>query len=296
MSSYAIFFKKDDTEYQLPYQLPVNPEEIKVSSVQSIEKYEILKQGQIALPAHMELTEYSFETELPREAYHYVQTANEFLDADYYLNLFSAWRKSLEPVRFIAVNGIGEDINKLVLIEGLDIVEQAGEEGDKHINIKLIECPPHEKKVIDIIEVFSVSNTAKIKKSKNEDEVSAKSSGFHIVQPGESLWIIANKYYSDGSKCNIIFNANKDRIKIPGLIKTGWKLKIPAKSEFSKYSAALPATTPKASAPKAITSSTSYEQGVAGVAVVLDKLYGKTNYTGGTSSYGRTHSSSGGGF
>lgn len=237
MSNYAVFFDyKNKT-----YRLPVNPEKIETVSVQAIEKYEILKLGQIAVPTHMELTEYSFEVELPHEALHYVETSVAFKKPDYYLNRFRQWREKLVPVRFIASNGIGDDINTLVLIEELKIVEKAGEEGDKYVSFKLLEYREFSKKVATAVPagITSFSATNKVEK----EITNPKSSGYHTVASGESLWSIAKKYYSDGSKCNIIFNANKDKIKNPAVISVGWKLKIPEKSEFSKYSAALPVTT-----------------------------------------------------
>ena len=104
---YAVFFDKDNATYRLP----VNPEQVETTSVQATQKYEILKHGQIAIPTHMELKEYSFECELPYSPLHYVETSGDFRDADFYLRLFEQWRQEKAPVRFIASNGIGDDIN-----------------------------------------------------------------------------------------------------------------------------------------------------------------------------------------
>lgn len=238
MSDCAIFFDKDN----VTYRIPVNPEQIETTSVQAIEKYEILKLGQIAIPTHMELSEYSFECELPKEPYHYVETSGDFKNADFYLNLFRTWREKKEPIRFIASNGTGDDINTLVLLEELTIAEKAGEEGDKYVNFKLLEYREFGAKIAEVVEVEK--GKAKKKKAVKE-ESSPKSTGAHVVQPGESLWAIAKKYYGDGSKCNIIFNANKDIIKNPLLIHVGWKLKIPAKNEFTKYNSPLPSGSKK---------------------------------------------------
>lgn len=255
MEGYAVYF-----EYNKKiYRLPVNPEEIAESSAMAVEKYEILKLGQIAVPAHMELTEYSFETEFPakRGKYipYYVETKNEFYGSDSYLKLFDKWRTKLLPVRFIAsrakedvqdsvlteVELVGRSINTLVLIEEIEIIEKAGEEGDKYVSFKLLEYREFGKKYDITVTTGTSTSTATGKKNNAaKEDSSPKSTGYHVVQSGESLWSIAKKYYGDGSKCNIIYNANKDKIKNPGVISVGWKLKIPDKSEFSKYNAPLP--------------------------------------------------------
>lgn len=219
MSDYAIFFDyKNKT-----YRLPVNPEQVEVSSTQAIEKYEILKLGQIAIPTHMELKEYSFEVELPHEASHYVETAGKFKDADYYLNKFQGWREKLAPVRFIASNGIGDDINTLVLIEKLNITEKAGEEGDKYVSFSLLEYREHEKKSTLITDTAKTS----AKKKVLGETFNPKSTGSYVVHSSDTLWAIAKRYYGDGSKYSKIYSANKDKIKNPNLIKPGWKLVIP---------------------------------------------------------------------
>jgi LysM repeat protein len=223
--SYAVFFDKDNATYRLP----VNPEEIEVSSAQSIEKYEILKLGQIAVPTHMELREYSFETEFPHSPLHYVETSGDFRNPDFYLKLFEQWRQAKEPVRFIASNGIGEDINTLVMIEELTIIERAGEEGDKYVSFQLLEYREFGKKsVVVTVQEPTGTVTAVAKKEDPAPAVNPKSNGTHIVQSGDTLWAIAKKYYGNGDQYPRIANANKDKIKNPNLIYPGQQLVIPA--------------------------------------------------------------------
>lgn len=257
MRDYAVFFEYN----KKTYRIPVNPEEIKISSTQAVGKYEILKLGQIAVPTHFELREYSFETEFPKYSKkypHYIETPKEFHGSDFYIDFFSRLQRKLKPVRFIAGrfsdtngNDIVDDkeidlkkcINTLVLIEELTITEKAGEEGDKYVGFKLLEYRPYRKITPDnvLLEVNESGKTvAKKNKAKSNETFNPKSNGYHIVRPGESLWTIAKKYYGNGSKNNIIYNANKSIIKNPNMLKVGCKLKIPSESEFNQYSTPLP--------------------------------------------------------
>ena len=50
---------------------------------------------------------------------------------------------------------------------------------------------------------------------------------WHEVKQGETLWKIAEQYYGDGSLHTKIFEANKDTLKDPNLIRIGQRLRIP---------------------------------------------------------------------
>lgn len=49
----------------------------------------------------------------------------------------------------------------------------------------------------------------------------------YTVVRGDTLWGIATRYYGNGSKYPVIFNANRDKISNPNLIYPGQVLKIP---------------------------------------------------------------------
>lgn len=307
MSGYAVFFNNKNKTYRLP----VNPEQIEISSVLAIEKYEILKLGQIAVPSHLELKKYSFETEFPKYSKnyppHYIETPKEFHGSDYYISLFSRLQRNLVPVRFIAGIILNDNkkiaidegevdfdksINTLVLIEELIITEKSGEEGDKYVKFELLEYREFSKKIADelIYTKDVASGTTKVKKYKapSTEAVNKKSQGFYVVKSGDSLWTIAKSQYGDGSKCNIIYNANKDKIKNPAMLSVGWKLKIPSESEFAKYSAPLPTTKPatETKVQKTNANSTGYELAKANIA----------GFVGGVTPGGHSHSTSRGKF
>jgi len=50
---------------------------------------------------------------------------------------------------------------------------------------------------------------------------------YHVVQAGDTLGKIAQKYYGDASLYRTIFDANKDQLKDPNKIFPGQKLRIP---------------------------------------------------------------------
>jgi LysM repeat protein len=170
-----------------------------------------------------------------------------------------------------------------VLIESVKEVEKAGEEGDKYVSFKLLEYKDHRKMRVEIADITSLATGKSTGKRKTllSNSPNPKAPGSYVIKSGDSLWSIAKKLYGDGTKCNIIFNANKDQIKKPGVIKAGQKLKIPAESEFSKYSTALPKIETKVTINKTDTPASSFTI---------------TGYQGGTTPSGRTHSSGGGSF
>lgn len=220
--SYAVFFDYNGTTYRLP----TNPEELKTTSAQANEKYEILELGQIAVPTYLELSEYSFEAEFPHTVRNYVETSGAFQGPDAYLDLFRAWRTANVPVRFIAHNGITDEINKLVLIEECDVTEKAGEEGDKYVEFKLLEYRTFGKKSVTVATPSGGTTVAKAKVQAGTSK-NPKAGSTYTVQSGDTLWAIAKKTYGDGSKYRKIYAANKSKIKNPNLIYAGQVLTIP---------------------------------------------------------------------
>ncbi len=64
-----------------------------------------------------------------------------------------------------------------------------------------------------------------VKESSGSDQFDATQ--YHEVVKGDTLWKIAEKYYGDGNLYKDIFEANKDILKDPNMIKIGQKLRIP---------------------------------------------------------------------
>lgn len=217
---YSVYFRYNGKKYKLP----ANPEEIKRSRKLNVEKYQVIGEGQVSVPTHCGLEEISFEAEFPSQGYHYVE-AGAKADADHYEKMFRKAQRNMQPVRFIASNGISDDISMMVLVEKADAVEKAGEEGDKYISLTLLQYKAPGKRYVAV-----QTPAAVVRQEENAEEAqnpAVTENKTHTVQPGDTLWGLAKKYYGNGALYPKIASANPG-IKNPNLIYDGQVLSIPA--------------------------------------------------------------------
>lgn len=218
--SYSVYFKYGSKKYKLP----VNPEEIKRTRKLSIERYQVLEGGEVSIPSYCALEEYSFEAEFPSKEYHYMEPGTK-ADADYYEKMFKKSQKNKKPIRFIASNEITDDISVNVLVESVEAVEKAGEEGDKYLILKLLEYKGAAKRYVAVqTPAGPVKQEVQTVTQENPAVTENKT---YTVAKGDTLWAIAKKFYGDGNKYPKIVSANSS-IKNPNLIYPGQVLSIPA--------------------------------------------------------------------
>lgn len=229
------------------YRLPVNPETFEVNSVMETETYDVLGVGQIVVASGLEVREFSFETELPYKKHSYVETAKKFLTVDKYEALFRKVRKRKEPINFQYDNGVSTEISTKVLIVEFNTTENAGEEGDKQCEFKLVEYADYGAKIISNSKKKNKSKQSSSKKSNTSNKNSStskkkttvtkkkvttakknpKKPSTYVVKKGDCLWNLAKKFYGSGAKYTKIYNANRSIVKNPALIYPGMKLTIP---------------------------------------------------------------------
>lgn len=220
--SYSVFIKYGGKKYKLP----VNPEEITKTEKLNIEKYQVLGAGQVSIPTYKELTEYSFECELPHLRTHYMESGTR-ADPDYYIRMLRKAQQNLTKVQLIYSNGETDDESASVFVESVEITEKAGEEGDKYLSLSFLQNRQPQKRYMAV-----VTTEATVKQPEEPQPVNPAVENGNKQYPvvvKDSLWKIAQQFYSDGSKWPKIYDANRGIIGgNPNLIYPGQVLTIPA--------------------------------------------------------------------
>lgn len=211
---YIVYFNIDG----ICYRLPTNPEEIQTDMGTEYEEYKILNTGNIVVPTTEKLKTIKFTCELPSYQYGYVENRNEFYPAKFYLDLFQRCISEKKVIRVVIYNPFNM-ISELVILEGFNFKEKAGEEGDYSVDFNLKRYVPYGIK--------SDGQIKTITKGARESRNNGKSGRTHILQKNETLWGITKKYLGDGSRYKELLEYNPHLGENPLLIKEGAKIRIP---------------------------------------------------------------------
>ena len=218
--SYSVYLKISGKKYKLP----VNPEEIKKTQKLSIEKYQVLKSGQVSVPKFPELWTYEFSCELPHQEVHYMESGSR-ADPDRYIRAITKSQKKKKPVQLIYSNGETDDESVKVLIETCTITEKAGEEGDKYLSLSFVQYKAPSKKYVAVVTPTATVAQPQTPQPENPAVEQGKT---YTVQKGDTLWKIAKQFYGNGNQYPKIVSANSDKIKNPNLIYPGQTFSIPS--------------------------------------------------------------------
>ena len=220
--AYSVYIRSNGTRYKFP----VNPEEIKKTCKMNVEKYQVLGGKQVSVPAYTELSEYSFDCELPFREIHYMEPESR-ADPDYYINMLKKAQTDKLPLQLIYSNGETDDESVKVLVESMEITEKAGEEGDKYLSLSFLEYKAPTKKYMAV--VTSQQPAALQETREQESNPAVTENKTYTVVKGDSLWKIAKQFYGNGALYTKIYEANKGVIDgNPNLIYPGQVFSIPA--------------------------------------------------------------------
>ena len=214
--------------------LPVAPPKLTVKINNANKTVTLINEGQINLLKKAELTDLEFESRIPQEPYPFAVYKSGFKGADYFLDYFETLKTNQKPFQFIVcrTKPTGKrlfDTNIRVSMEDYKITEDAKEGFDLMVDIKLKQWRDYGTKTVNIS--FDMSRPKASVEPQRETGASPAptEAQTYTVVKGDCLWNIAKKFYGNGSKYSVIYNANRSVIGgNPNLIYPGQVLTIPA--------------------------------------------------------------------
>lgn len=214
--------------------LPVTPAKIQITISNKNKSINLINEGEINILKSAGLTSVEFEAEIPQIEYPYAVYKSGFKDAGYFFGIFEELKSAKKPFQFIVCRRLpsGKQLlntNIKVSLEDYKITEDAKNAFDFKVKFSLKQYRDYGTKTIDIkINGSKAQARVEPERETHNSPEPAETQTYTVVS-GDSLWGIAKKYYGDGSKYTVIYDANSDVIgSSPNLIYEGQTLTIPA--------------------------------------------------------------------
>ena len=204
------------SEYGL--DIPINPENLEISSSNNNETFNIVGLGDIVVPGQVGLKTFDIESFFP--AYNNPKGCVKF---------FQDLINTQKPARFIT-QGMTIDLDLLVLINDFSYDTRAGEEEDIYYSMSLTEYKSYGAKLIDIKDEL---NNEILPQTPEREDTKPTVAQTYTVQSGDSLWSITKKFSGNGNNWGSLYVANKAVIgNNPNLIKPGQVLTLPTEWKY----------------------------------------------------------------
>lgn len=214
--------------------LPIAPPKLTVKINNANKTVTLIDEGQINLLKKAELTDLEFECRIPQEPCPFAVYKSGFKGADYFLDYFEALKTDQKPFQFIVcrTRPTGKklfDTNMKVSMEDYKITEDAKEGFDLMVDIKLKQWRDYGTKTVNIsFDMEKPKASIEPQRETGASPAPSEAQTYTVVK-GDCLWNIAKKFYGNGSKYSVIYNANRSVIGgNPNLIYPGQVLTIPA--------------------------------------------------------------------
>lgn len=216
--------------------LPVTPEKLTISISNQNDTVNLINEGEINILKKAGLTDIEFECEIPqvKQPYAVYTNSSGFRVATYFLDYFEKLKTSGKPFQFIVCrkkpNGKSLfNTNIKVSMEDYKLTEDAGNGFDINVKIRLKQWRDYGTKQVKVTITAEKPKAAPEPVRETTAAPAPAASQTYTVVKGDCLWNIAKKFYGNGSKYTVIYNANKGVIGgNPNLIYPGQVLTIPA--------------------------------------------------------------------
>lgn len=230
-TTYTFSFSYDNEPDSL-ITLPIPPESFNTDVSGKDETVDIVNIGEVNILRDIALRDFSFKILLPKDNTLTIMKDSEFKEPIFYLARFREYKANKKPIRFFITRLLpsGREIfkgNLLVSFEDYSVEENAGEEGDFWVDIKLKEY----RQIKNII----IKNSGKTDFNGNTivnqeiQRTSKEISKTYTTSAGDTLWSIAKLQLNDGSRYLEIAKLNgiTDIDKIIYALEAGIVLRLP---------------------------------------------------------------------
>ena len=213
--------------------LPVAPQKLQLKIKNTSKTYTLINEGEINVLKTPGLTDIEFDALLPNVKYPFATYKSGFKGAKTFLEVLKNYKQNKETFQFIVTRTLPNgkmlfDTNMKVSLESYTIKEDAKSYGmDVMVTIKLKQYRDFSTKTCNI-QFASTKPKVVVQPVRPPENPPKPANQTYTVMKGDCLWNIAKKFYGNGSKYTVIFNANRDKIKNANLIYPGQVLTIPA--------------------------------------------------------------------
>lgn len=214
--------------------LPIAPSKLTININNANETVTLINEGEINILKKAGLTDIEFECRIPQEKYPFAVYKSGFKGADYFLDYFESLKTGQKPFQFIVCRerpdgGRLFDTNIKVSMEDYKITEDAQNGFDILVKVKLKQWKDYGTRTVNLsLNMEQLKANAAPQREASASHALSTAQTYTVVK-GDCLWSIAKKFYGNGSKYTVIYNANKSMIGgNPNLIYPGQVLTIPA--------------------------------------------------------------------
>ena len=216
---------------------PVTPSKLQVKISNKNKSVTLINDGEVNLIKTAGLTEISFELLLPNTRYPFAKYKSGFKRAKYFIDILEQFKVSKKPFQFIVIRKLQNrkrlfNTNIKVTLEDYQITEDAKSGFDAMVSVKLKQYRAYGTKICVLKKEekpqASPPPPKEERPAENAPTPPPNTNQTYTVVRGDCLWKIAKRFYGNGAKYTIIFNANRDKIRNPNLIYPGQVLTIPS--------------------------------------------------------------------
>lgn len=210
--------------------LPVTPSKLTTKINNANRTVNLINEGEVNILKQAKLTDVEFECDIPQVKQPYAVYPSGFKGAWYFLDYFESLKNSREPFQFIVCRRTPDgkkffNTNMKVTLEDYKITEDAKQGFDLSVKVTLKQWRDYGTKTVNI-QIAASKPKVSVKPQRTAAAPTASQS--YTVVKGDCLWNIAKKFYGNGSKYILIYNANKGTVGgNPNLIYPGQVLTIP---------------------------------------------------------------------